>query len=146
MIEELDHIGIAVHSLDDSMRQYTDVLGLELVGIEEVPTELVRVAVLRAGRTRIELLEPTSAESPIARFLDKRGPGVHHLAFRVGDVVRAVEILEAAGAPVLGGAPRAGAHGSSVAFIHPRHLGGVLAELVQPGAATGDPATGAERS
>jgi methylmalonyl-CoA epimerase len=96
-----------------------------------VPTEKVRVAVVLAGATRIELLEPTDAESPIARFLDRRGPGVHHLAFRVADTGRMIKVLTEAGAPVLDEAPRPGAHDTLVAFVHPKYLGGVLAELVQ---------------
>ena len=131
MIQELHHIGIAVRSLDESIPRYVDGLGLQLEGIEEVPTEKVRVAVVLAGATRIELLEPTDAESPIARFLDKRGPGVHHLAFRVADTDRMIKVLTEAGAPVLDGAPRPGAHDTLVAFVHPNYLGGVLAELVQ---------------
>ncbi len=102
-------------------------------------TERVRVAVLRAGSTRIELLEPTSDDSPIARFLDKRGPGVHHLAFGVDDLASSLRRLAESGAPVLDREPRPGAHGSRVAFVHPRFLGGVLAELVEnPGSAEDD--------
>lgn len=131
MIEELHHIGIAVASLDTSLPRYVDGLGLRLEGVEEVPTEQVKVAVLRAGQTRIELLEPTSEESPIARFLRKRGPGVHHLAFKVGDTAEVIKVLTEAGAPMLDEAPRPGAHGCKVGFVHPRYLGGVLAEIVQ---------------
>jgi methylmalonyl-CoA/ethylmalonyl-CoA epimerase len=131
MIEDLHHIGIAVTSLDEALPRYRDGLGLRLDSIEEVPTEQVRVAVLMAGKTRIELLEPTGDESPIARFLARRGPGVHHLAFQVGDTGRAIEVLTDAGASLLDQAPRPGAHGTRVAFVHPRWLGGVLAELVE---------------
>lgn len=133
MIEELHHIGIAVRSLDAALPRWVDELGLQLRGIETVPSERVKVAVLMAGATRIELLEPTDAESPIARFLDKRGPGVHHLAFKVASADEVVRVLTENGAPVLGDAPRAGAHGTRVAFLHPRHLGGVLTELVEDG-------------
>jgi len=131
MIEELHHIGVAVRSLDEALPRWTEALGLRLAGVEEVPTERVRVAVLMAGRTRIELLEPTSDESPIARFLEKRGPGVHHLAFRVRDTGAVIRVLAERGAPLLDAAPRPGAHGTRVAFVHPKWLGGVLAELVQ---------------
>jgi methylmalonyl-CoA/ethylmalonyl-CoA epimerase len=106
-------------------------LGLVLQSIEEVPTEQVRVAVLLAGSQRIELLEPTSPESPVAKFLQKRGPGVHHLAFAVADCQQRIRVLAEAGAPLLDRAPRPGAHGCKVAFVHPKHLGGVLAELVE---------------
>src|SRR5262245_9514394 len=106
-------------------------MGLALASVDEVPTEQVRVAVLMAGSTRIELLEPTSPASPIAKFLDKRGPGIHHLAFHVGDCQRQITTLAAAGAPLLDAQPRRGAHDCKVAFVHPKHLGGVLAELVE---------------
>jgi len=131
MIRQLHHIGIAVRSLDEALPHYQDGLGLVLQGIEEVPTERVRVAVLMAGDTRIELLEPTSSDSPIAVFLEKRGPGVHHLAFQVDSCGEAIKVLVDGGAPVLDEAPRPGAHGTRVAFVHPRYLGGVLAELVE---------------
>lgn len=113
------------------MPRYVDTLGMKFEGIEEVPTEKVRVAIVRAGATRIELLEPTDASSPIAKFLDKRGPGVHHLAFKVQDTGEVIKVLTDAGAPLLDAAPRPGAHDTLVAFVHPRFLGGVLAEIVQ---------------
>lgn len=131
MIEDLHHIGIAVRSLDEALPRWTDDLGLHLAGIEEVASEQVRVAVLHAGRTRVELLEPTSPESPIARFLERRGPGVHHLAFKVGSTGATIRVLAGRGAPMLDEAPRPGAHDTKVAFLHPRHLGGVLAEFVE---------------
>jgi methylmalonyl-CoA epimerase len=131
MIESLHHIGIAVRSLDEALVAWVDGLGLELVGIEEVPTEGVRVAILLAGSQRIELLEPTAADSPIAKFLDRRGPGVHHLAFRSPDTAALIRVLTERGAPLLDSAPRPGAHGTQVAFVHPKFLGGVLAEIVQ---------------
>jgi len=132
MIQELHHIGIAVRSLDAAIERYVRGLGLTFHGIEEVPTEKVRVAVVTAGRTRIELLEPTSADSPIAKFLERRGPGVHHLAFQVDSTGKQIRILTEAGAPLLDKAPRPGAHGTKVAFVHPKWLDGVLAELVEP--------------
>ncbi|MCB9885563.1 MAG: methylmalonyl-CoA epimerase [Planctomycetes bacterium] len=131
----LHHIGIAVTSLDEALPRWTG-FGLVLQSIEEVPTEQVRVAVLLAGTTRIELLEPTGPDSPIAQFLGKRGPGIHHLAFGVGDCQVQMDALAAAGAPLLGSAPRPGAHDCKVAFVHPRHLLGVLAELVEDPHAT----------
>lgn len=131
MIEGLHHIGVAVRSLAEALPKWTTVLGMRLEGIEEVPTERVRVAILWAGSTRIELLEPTSPDSPIAKFLDKRGPGVHHLALKCGDAAESIRVLAAAGAPILDQSPRPGAHDTLVAFVHPKYLGGVLAELVQ---------------
>ena len=130
MIKDLHHIGIAVRSLSEAMAHYVDGLGLEFEAIEDVAEDRVRVAILRAGATRIELLEATDEESPVAKFIAKRGPGVHHLAFEVEDTGEVVKVLTAAGAPLIDSEARPGAHGTQVAFIHPKYLGGVLAELV----------------
>jgi methylmalonyl-CoA/ethylmalonyl-CoA epimerase len=127
----LHHIGIAVASLAAALPHWTQGLGLRLVSTDEVPTEKVKVAVLMAGDTRIELLEPTSPDSPIARFLQQRGPGIHHLAFHVADCQASITAMAAAGATMLDAAPRQGAHDCKVAFVHPKYLGGVLAELVE---------------
>ena len=131
MIQELHHIGIAVRSIEDVLSRYVDELGLQLEFTEEVAAEQVKVAVLTAGDTRIELLEPTDPDSPVGRFLDKRGPGVHHLAFRVADTGDVVRVLTEGGAPFIEPSPRPGAGGRTVAFIRPRYLGGVLVELVE---------------
>ena len=130
-IQELHHIGVAVRSLDEALPKWTDGFGLRLESVDEVPTEQVKVAVLKAGATRVELPEPTSDTSPIAKFLEKRGPGIHHLAFQVGDCQQKITQLVDAGAPLLNETPNPGAHGCKVAFVHPKHLGGVLAELVE---------------
>lgn len=130
MIRGLHHIAVAVHSLDEALPRWVDGLGLRHAGTEEVPTEGVRVAILMAGDTRIELLEPTGPDSPIQGFLSKRGPGLHHLAFAVDDVGGVMKVLAERGAPLLSAAPKPGAHGTEVAFVHPKWLGGVLAELV----------------
>lgn len=127
----LHHIGVAVRSLDEALPHWTKGLGMRLESVAEVPTEQVRVAVLRAGPTRIELLEPLSPESPIAKFLEKRGPGIHHLAFEVEDCQAQITALTAVGAPMLDQKPRPGAHDCKVAFVHPKYLGSVLAELVE---------------
>jgi len=131
MIQELHHIGVAVESIEETLPRYVDGLGMRLLGVEDVESEQVRVAILMAGSTRIELLEPTDPASPIARFLARRGSGVHHLAFAVADTQEIIRVLTEAGAPMLDAEPRPGAHGTSVAFVHPRYLGGVLAEFVQ---------------
>lgn len=130
-IEGLHHIGIAVHSIAEALPRWTDGFGLVLKSVDEVPQEQVRVAVLMAGATRIELLEPMSPDSPVGKFLAKRGPGIHHLAFQVGDCQQKLDALAAAGAPVLNRKPNRGAHDWKVGFVHPKHLGGVLAELVE---------------
>jgi methylmalonyl-CoA/ethylmalonyl-CoA epimerase len=130
-IEALHHIGIAVRSIAEALPRWTEGFGLKLQSLDDVPDEKVRVAVLMAGTTRIELIEPMSPDSPVVAFLDKRGPGIHHLAFKVANCQQKLDALAAAGAPTLNKVPNRGAHGCKVAFVHPKHLGGVLAELVE---------------
>lgn len=127
---ELDHIGIAVTSVADGARFY-ETLGLVLEGVEEVAEQQVRVGFLALGGTRLELLEPTTPDSPIARFLDSRGPGLHHLCVRVDDIRVAMARLAAAGYRLLSEEPQPGAHGCQVCFVHPKSTGGVLLELSQ---------------
>jgi methylmalonyl-CoA epimerase len=127
---KIDHLGIAVRSLDDALRFYRDQLGLEVSLRETVAQEKVNVAMLPAGEPRIELLEPTDADSVIGKFLDKRGEGLHHVALKVGDINAAVERLRASGARLLNEV-RAGAGGHLYVFVHPSSTGGVLIELIQ---------------
>ncbi len=136
MIEGIDHIGIAVRSIAEG-RGFWEALGLTVERIEEVPHEGVRVAMIACGDAHIELLEPMSADSPIAKFLEARGPGIHHLCLRSGDVVMADEALRESGFRLLRDQPTAGAGGSRVQFVHPKSAGGVLLELAQHGAAHG---------
>ncbi len=126
----LDHIGIAVASLEESAAFYRD-LGLEVTGTEEVAEQGVRVAFLPVGKGRLELLEPTGPESPIARHLEKRGPGLHHISLHVHDIRSAMRRLKVAGHRLLSDEPQVGAHGCLVCFVHPRSTGGVLLELSQ---------------
>jgi methylmalonyl-CoA epimerase len=128
---KIDHIGIATRGIDDAAKFYRDVLGLEVAETEEVAGQKVRVAMLPIGESRIELLEATSEDSPISRFLEKRGPGIHHLAVEVDDIQAALADLRQAGARLIDEAPRRGAGGCLVAFVHPLSTGGVLLELVQ---------------
>jgi len=130
-LTKLDHIGIAVESLEEALPFWRDLLGLKCTGVEDVPTEKVRVAFLQAGSTRIELLEPTAPDSPVRRHLERRGPGIHHIALGVDDIRGRMSSLEKAGKPALDEAPRPGAEGKQVTFLHPRHAGGVLVELCQ---------------
>jgi methylmalonyl-CoA epimerase len=127
---KIDHLGIAVKSLDDALRFYRDQLGLEVGMRETVAQEKVNVAMLALGEPRIELLEPTEADSVIGRFLDKRGEGLHHVALKVPDLNTAVDRLRASGARLLN-EPRAGAGGHLYVFVHPSSTGGVLLELIQ---------------
>jgi methylmalonyl-CoA epimerase len=126
----VDHIGIAVRSLGEALPFYTEQLGMRLLGRETIEQELVRVAMISAGPSRIELLEPTSPDSAIARFLEKRGPGLHHVAMRVADLAAVAGRLESAGARLLG-EPRRGAGGHLYVFVHPVSAGGVLWEIIQ---------------
>ncbi len=129
----LDHLGIAVRNVEERVPLYRDVLGLSLTGIEEVEGEKVRVAMLPAGRTRVELVEPLSQDSTVARFIDKRGEGIHHICFEVDDLQAAVDRFSAAGFPPAGDPGRSGAESSRIAFIHPGKTGGVLIELRESG-------------
>jgi methylmalonyl-CoA/ethylmalonyl-CoA epimerase len=127
----IDHIGIAVGDLNASLAFFRDALGLELDAPEEVPSQRVRAHFLQAGEAAIELVEPTADDSPIAKFVAKRGPGIHHVALRVDDIVAALAELKAKGVRLIDETPRPGAHHSLVAFIHPSSTHGVLVELKQ---------------
>lgn len=131
MISGLDHVGIAVTSIAEA-RGFYEALGLAIDHVEEVPQEGVRVAMIVVGGTRIELLEATRDDSPIARFLAKRGPGIHHLCFASSDVVGDDAKLRSAGAELLRPEPTRGAGGCWVQFVHPKSAGGVLVELSEP--------------
>ncbi|MEZ4704029.1 MAG: methylmalonyl-CoA epimerase [Bdellovibrionota bacterium] len=131
MIQNVDQIAIAVDNLEDKIRLYTDLLGAGPDHVEEVESEQVRIAMFRLGETKIELLEGTGAQSPISSFVTKRGPGVHHIAFRVDNIASAIEEYRAKGFVFIEPAPRPGAGGTSVAFVHPKSTGGVLIELVE---------------
>lgn len=133
MLQKINHIGIAVQSLDETLPFYRDGLKMPLCGIEEVADQKVRVAMLGIGESKIELLEPTSSDSPIAKFLDKNGPGIHHIAYEVDDVAQAIEQMIAEGARMVDQVPRDGAHGTRIAFVHPKSSHGVLTELCQAG-------------
>lgn len=127
---KLDHIAVSVSDLDAAIARY-EALGLTLERVEEVPTERAKVAFFDIGGGHLELVAPTDPDSAIAKSIDKRGPGLHHLCLEVPDIRQALVALEAAGLQVVGEAPRPGAGGSQVAFVHPKSMGGVLLELVQ---------------
>ncbi len=128
---KINHLGIATSGIDEALKFWADSLGLENVHTEIVEDQKVRVAMLPVGESRIELLEPTSPDSPISKFLEKRGGGIHHIAVEVDDIVAALERLKSQGARLIDEAPRLGAEGCLVAFVHPATTGGVLLELVQ---------------
>ena len=127
----LDHIGIAVADLDTALEFYRDALGLDIGPAEEVASQKVRVHFAPLGGASLELLQATSEDSPIARFIARRGPGIHHITLRVEDIGAALAQLRARGIRLIDEAPRAGAEGALVAFVHPASTGGVLVELTQ---------------
>ena len=127
----LDHIGIAVSNLDEALAFYRDALGLDVQMPEEVSSQRVRAQFIQAGQGALELLEATDQDSPIAKYVAKRGPGLHHITLRVDDISAALARLKAHGVRLIDDAPRLGAHGSLVAFIHPSSAHGVLVELKQ---------------
>lgn len=129
---KIDHLGIATREIAEALTFWRDSLGLELGEVEEVEEQKVRVAMLPLGESRVELLEPTGPDSPIAKFLEKRGPGLHHIAIRVEDILQSLDRLKSQGARLIDESPRLGAGGSLVAFVHPSSANGVLLELVQP--------------
>jgi methylmalonyl-CoA epimerase len=133
VIRRIDHLGIAVRSIAEGRALY-EALGLAVTAIEEVPDEGVRVALIPCGESWIELLEPTSPDSPVARFLARRGPGIHHVCLASDDLAADDARLRAGGFEVLRPAPTRGAGGCWVQFVHPRSTGGVLLELAQPDA------------
>ncbi len=133
MLTKINHIGIAVKSLEDTLPFYRDSLGMAFAGIEEVAEQKVRVAMLEVGESKIELLEPTSEDSPVAKFIEKNGAGIHHIAYEVADIEAAIARLSAGGARMIDEKPRLGAHGARIAFIHPKSSNGVLTELCQVG-------------
>jgi methylmalonyl-CoA/ethylmalonyl-CoA epimerase len=135
MTFELDHIGVAVESLDKGKAFY-QALGLGEMHVEKVPSEKVTVGMFELGNnSRIELLEPTESDSPVGKFLKNRGPGIHHICLKVGDIRAVMKALKAQGVQLIHDEPRPGAHNCLVAFVHPKSTGGILLELSQPGGA-----------
>lgn len=128
---KINHLGIATKSIDDALKFWGDALGLENEHTEIVEDQKVKVAMLPLGESRIELLEPTSADSPISKFLEKRGGGIHHIAVDVDDIEASLAQLKSQGMRLIDESPRIGAEGCLVAFVHPASSGGVLLELVQ---------------
>jgi methylmalonyl-CoA/ethylmalonyl-CoA epimerase len=127
----LDHIGIAVADIDAALAFYRDALGLDVEAPETVASQRVRAHFIRTGESGLELLEATAGDSPIAKYIDKRGPGLHHITLRVADIRAALAELRTRGVRLIDDEPRPGAHGSLVAFIHPSSAHGVLVELKQ---------------
>jgi methylmalonyl-CoA/ethylmalonyl-CoA epimerase len=130
MLKKINHIGIAVKSIESGLAPYR-ALGLEPEGEEIVEEQKVKVVFLTVGESRIELLEPTSPDSPVAKFIEKKGEGIHHIAFQVSNIEEALKQAEEKGLRLIDKAPRSGAHGTRIAFLHPKSTGGVLMELCE---------------
>ena len=131
MLTRIHHVGVAVTDLDESIRLYREAFGAELVHRAMNEKEGLEAAFLRTGEGEVELMSATRAESPVGKFLAKRGPGLHHVAYGVTDVAKALADAKAAGLELIDSAPRMGMHGSLIAFVHPKSVGGVLTELVE---------------
>ena len=131
MLEKLDHIGIAVNNIEDALEFYRDQLGLEVGGFEEIPEQKVKVAFMRIGESRFELLQSTDPDGPVAKFIEKRGQGIQHVAIGVDDIEAVLEGLKAKGARLIDEQPRIGAGGAKIAFVHPKSTRGILLELCQ---------------
>jgi methylmalonyl-CoA/ethylmalonyl-CoA epimerase len=126
----VDHVAIAVNSVSEALKNYEKILKIDKIDIEEVPTERVKVAILRLGDTKIELMEPTADDSPIKKFLTERGEGIHHIAITADDIERDVERAVASGTRMIGNI-RTGSYGRKITFIHPKSMNGVLTEFCQ---------------
>ena len=120
MIKKINHIGIAVNSIEDTVKLYTDVLGLKVKGIEILEEQRVKTAIIPVGETKIELLESTDPEGPIAKHIERRGEGLHHIALEVSNIQSALEILKAKGVPLVDEKPRTGVEKTKIAFLHPK--------------------------
>jgi methylmalonyl-CoA/ethylmalonyl-CoA epimerase len=132
MLSIIDHVGVAVEDIDASLALYRDALGMPLVHRETVAAQGVEAALLDVGEGHVELLQPLGPETAVGKFLSRRGPGLHHIAYRVDDVEQTLSELAAAGLRLIDERPRRGIRGSRVAFLHPASTGGVLTEIVQP--------------
>lgn len=132
MLSAVDHVGVAVESIDDALAIYRDALGMPLVHRETVEEQGVDAALLDVGDSHVELLQPLGADTAVGKFLARRGPGLHHVAYRVESVEDTLRALSAAGVRLIDERPRTGIRGSLVAFLHPSSTGGVLTEIVQP--------------
>lgn len=130
-IKHIEHIAIAVKNMDESIRYYEDILGLECYAIEEVEDQKVKTAFFRVGQTKIELLEATSADSTIAKFIHKRGEGIHHIAFAVKNMEDALKEVSEKGVTLIDKSPKNGAEGLDIAFLHPKSTHGVLTEFCE---------------
>lgn len=133
MFKKINHIGIAVKNLEETMKFYKEQLGFQFNGTDEVESQKVKVAFFKIGEVNIELVQATSPDSPIAKYLEKNREGIHHICYEVEDINSVLDTLKERGVKLIDNEPRKGAHNTKVAFIHPKSSGGVLTEICQPG-------------
>jgi methylmalonyl-CoA epimerase len=131
MIKKIDHIGIAVNNLEESLKFYEDALGLKVDNIEEVPEQKVKVGFLDIGGVHLELLESTSPDGPVTKYIEKRGEGIHHIAILVDSIENSIETMKEKQVKLIDETPRKGAGGSKMAFVHPKSTHGILLELYE---------------
>jgi methylmalonyl-CoA/ethylmalonyl-CoA epimerase len=134
VFDRIDHIGVAVEEIDGALALYRDGFALVIAHREVVESQGVEAVLLDVGESHVELIAPLSADTPVGKFIARKGPGLHHVAYQVGDVERTLRQARAAGLELIDEQPRVGIRGSRVAFLHPRSTGGVLTEIVQPAA------------
>ncbi|MEW5850799.1 MAG: methylmalonyl-CoA epimerase [Myxococcota bacterium] len=144
-VKKLDHLGIAVKDLEEARAFWEQALGIACTGVEELPERGIKVAFLPLGEVRIELIAPTREGSEVSKFLETRGPGLHHICFETEDCAAALGALKSKGVRLIDETPKPGAHQTSVGFVHPKATGGVLMELAQHLAGTGHPPDGHDR-
>lgn len=132
MLKKIDHLGIAVQSIDEALKYYEGVLGLKCSRIEDVPSQKVKTAFIDIGGVWLELLEPTAEDSPVAKYLEKKGPGIHHVAYESDHVGQELENVKAKGVKLIDEQPRPGAGGMNIGFLHPKATHGVLTEFCSP--------------
>jgi len=131
LVKQIDHIAIAVNDINDASKFFVDVLGFEVSAPQDVPEQKTRVAFVQIGEVRIEFVQPMSDDSPVAKFIAKRGQGIHHVAYETNDIVGALDALKAKDVPLIDKEPRVGAHDAKIAFVHPKGVSGVLTELCE---------------
>ena len=133
MVEKISHIGIAVKNMQEALSVFEDGIGLKVTSTDEVKAQKVRVAFLPVGETRLELLQPTQDDSPIAKFLENRGEGIHHIAYESDGIIEELQMVKEKGVQLIDENPHRGAHGMEIAFLHPKSTGKVLTEICQRG-------------
>jgi methylmalonyl-CoA/ethylmalonyl-CoA epimerase len=132
MFKKISHVAIAVKSLDDALVRYTQVLGMTVKATEEVPDQKVRIAMIPVGESRLELVQGVGKDSPVSKFVESRGEGIHHIALEVDNIHESLSVLKYAGLQLIDEKPRVGAEGAKIAFVHPKGINGVLLELIEP--------------